>query len=152
MPSGKWRSFCLGLNVIQPFVWSSICCLWRPWSIARCCHVKREINNDCQQGRVMHRMKGALLMNLGKLDFFSFAIGAFCWCSISQYRCIIHEVYLCTCIHMTSRVSCQKGPTRHAYAWQIGPFWQDTLDVSVFADFTVCHLQHQLSTVFRCIL
>ena len=26
-------------------------------------------------------------------------------------------------------VSCQKGPTRHAYAWQIGPFWQDTLEV-----------------------
>ena len=24
-------------------------------------------------------------------------------------------------------VSCQKGPTRHAYAWQIGPFWKDTL-------------------------
>ena len=23
-----------------------------------------------------------------------------------------------------SMVSCQKGPTRHAYAWQIGPFWQ----------------------------
>ena len=33
-----------------------------------------------------------------------------------------------------SMVSCQKGPTRHAYAWQIGPFWQDTLDeVSVVA-------------------
>ena len=28
-----------------------------------------------------------------------------------------------------SMVSCQKGPTRHAYAWQIGPFWQDTLDL-----------------------
>ena len=28
-------------------------------------------------------------------------------------------------------VSCQKGPTRHAYAWQIGPFWQDTLDKSL---------------------
>ena len=27
-------------------------------------------------------------------------------------------------------VSCQKGPTRHAYTWQIGPFWQDTLDFS----------------------
>ena len=27
-------------------------------------------------------------------------------------------------------VSCQKGPTRHAYAWQIGPFWQDTLNLS----------------------
>ena len=25
-----------------------------------------------------------------------------------------------------SMVSCEKGPTRHAYAWQIGPFWQDT--------------------------
>ena len=24
-----------------------------------------------------------------------------------------------------SIVSCQKGPTCHAYAWQIGPFWQD---------------------------
>ena len=28
-----------------------------------------------------------------------------------------------------SRVSCQKGPTCHAYAWQIGPFWQDTIDI-----------------------
>ena len=28
-----------------------------------------------------------------------------------------------------SRVSCQKGPTHHAYAWQIGPFWQDALDM-----------------------
>ena len=26
-------------------------------------------------------------------------------------------------------VSCQKGPTRHAYAWQIGPFWQGTLEI-----------------------
>ena len=30
-----------------------------------------------------------------------------------------------------SMVSCQKGPTRHAYAWQIGPFWQDTLDMCI---------------------
>ena len=28
-----------------------------------------------------------------------------------------------------SMVSCQKGPTHHAYAWQIWPFWQDTLDM-----------------------
>ena len=26
-------------------------------------------------------------------------------------------------------VSCQKGPTRHACARQIGPFWQDTLEL-----------------------
>ena len=25
-----------------------------------------------------------------------------------------------------SRAPCQKGPTRYAYASQIGPFWQDT--------------------------
>ena len=29
-----------------------------------------------------------------------------------------------------SMVSCQKGPIRHASALQIGPFWQDTLDIS----------------------
>ena len=28
-----------------------------------------------------------------------------------------------------SRVSCQKGPTRHAYEWQIGPFSQGTLEL-----------------------
>ena len=28
-----------------------------------------------------------------------------------------------------SRVSCQKGPTCHAYEWQLGPFWQDTLKI-----------------------
>ena len=28
---------------------------------------------------------------------------------------------------LISMVSCQKGPTRHAYA--LGPFWQDTLDM-----------------------
>ena len=35
---------------------------------------------------------------------------------------------LLTLLHI-SMVSCQKGPTRHAYARQIGPFWQDTLDM-----------------------
>ena len=33
--------------------------------------------------------------------------------------------------HNKSMVSCQKGPTHHAYAWQIGPFWQDTLEMKV---------------------
>ena len=33
--------------------------------------------------------------------------------------------------NQSSMVSCQKGPTRHAYAWQIGPFWQDTLAISL---------------------
>ena len=33
-------------------------------------------------------------------------------------------------IQMKSRVYCPKGPTCHAYAWQIGPFWQDTLEMA----------------------
>ena len=32
-------------------------------------------------------------------------------------------------ICLKSMVSCQKGPTCHAYAWQIGPFWHDTIDI-----------------------
>ena len=31
--------------------------------------------------------------------------------------------------HQISMISCQMGPTHHAYAWQIGPFWQDTLAI-----------------------
>ena len=38
------------------------------------------------------------------------------------------------CLRMADRALpnpvCQKGPTRHAYAWQIGPFWQHTLNCS----------------------
>ena len=30
-------------------------------------------------------------------------------------------------------VSCQNGPTRYAYAWQIGPFRQDTLHLGMMA-------------------
>ena len=40
---------------------------------------------------------------------------------ISQFKSALLQVI--------SMVSCQKGPTRHEYAWQIGPFWQDTLDI-----------------------
>ena len=45
------------------------------------------------------------------------------------------------CLRMADRtllVSCQKGPTRYAYAWQIGPFWQDTLVVCIVKS----HLLH----------
>ena len=31
------------------------------------------------------------------------------------------------CNNRVSRVSCQKGPICHAYAWRVGPFWQDTI-------------------------
>ena len=31
--------------------------------------------------------------------------------------------------HKDTLGSVDKTDTRHAYAWQIGPFWQDTLDM-----------------------
>ena len=53
---------------------------------------------------------------------------------VQMFKGIFSQLILCKeAIELNhvniSRVSCQKGPTRHAYAWQIGPFWQDTLDV-----------------------
>ena len=32
-------------------------------------------------------------------------------------------------------VSCQKGPSRHVDAWQIGPIWQDTLNILCLREF-----------------
>ena len=42
-----------------------------------------------------------------------------------------------------SRVSCQKGPICHAYAWRVGPFWQDTIDMKVL--FLVCAFAYLVS-------
>ena len=46
-----------------------------------------------------------------------------------------------------SMVSCQKGPICHAYAWQIGPFWQDTLDITdITKDFQlIFHLSNRFA-------
>ena len=41
----------------------------------------------------------------------------------SYIKRIFHSMWI------TSMASCQKGPNHHAYAWQLGPFWQDTLDM-----------------------
>ena len=55
----------------------------------------------------------------------SFCFYPFCYFSLYLVSCL--------CLFDTLKdiwmVSCQKGPTHHAYAWQIGPFWQDTLDL-----------------------
>ena len=52
-------------------------------------------------------------------------------CTLKLERKVIYVKYLHLEIGI-SMVSCQKGPTRHAYAWQIGPFGQDTLDIFSF--------------------
>ena len=46
-------------------------------------------------------------------------------------------------------VSCQKGPTCHAYAWQTGPFWQDTL-VLCFAWLWWCLTSHGVACISMC--
>ena len=56
------------------------------------------------------------------VKFYIISISNFDKQKILCYKCNPHTIQI-------SMVSCQKGPTRHAYAWQIGPFWQDTLDM-----------------------
>ena len=51
------------------------------------------------------------------------------WQVSSQLSCGDPVKYKRDIQWLMSMVSCQKGPTRHAYTWQIGPFWQDTPDV-----------------------
>ena len=46
-------------------------------------------------------------------------------------------------------VSCQKGPTRHAHAWQIGPFGQDTLDICI--DWQLLECTGQYSSSWCCV-
>ena len=48
-----------------------------------------------------------------------------------------------------SMVSYQKGPTCHAYAWQIGPFWQDTLDMR--DEQVIYKAEFQLPVLFQCL-
>ena len=58
--------------------------------------------------------------------------------------------------HHNSTASCKKGPTRHAYAWQIGPFWQDTFEMRLLNYFlfpTAClasHLSMAIVSSFVC--
>ena len=51
------------------------------------------------------------------------------WVGVTE-ALIANFSFMNICALLNSRVSCQKGPTRQAYAWQIGPFWQDTLEMS----------------------
>ena len=46
--------------------------------------------------------------------------------SVGHLERNFNEIWMKTYKSMVSR---QKGPTHHAYAWQIGPFWQDTLEM-----------------------
>ena len=52
----------------------------------------------------------------------------------------------------TIMVSCQKGPTWHAYAWQIGPFWQDTLELKcvLIPEHSCSHIEC-IKNIYTCI-
>ena len=61
------------------------------------------------------------------------------------YRTIFNVVLYWTIIYwqyLYSMASCQKGPSCHDYAWQIGPFWQDTLVVDMFSRSWECQCSH----------
>ena len=48
-----------------------------------------------------------------------------------------------------SMVSCQKGPTRHAYAWQIGPFWRDTIDIAFLKHLRETGQEYEYATIIQ---
>ena len=54
---------------------------------------------------------------------------------IIPYPCNAWLEVIIQCNNPISRVSSQKGPTRQTYACQIGPFWQDTLDINIMPEF-----------------
>ena len=76
---------------------------------------------------------------------------------IKTFSCLLYIPNTCslsslnTFGHIMSMVSCQKGPTRHAYAWQIGPFRQDTLDVCFYSSyyFFCIHAVHSTASWTR---
>ena len=65
-------------------------------------------------------------------------------------------IVLCALTCYKSMVSCQKGPTFHAYACQIGPFWQDTFDItaiyreSIVYGLLACPVKFTYSVVVLC--
>ena len=69
---------------------------------------------------------------LCSFSMFFFFFQALSWHFTENTSLINMNSTICPQTFMTfgynSKVSCKKGPTRHAYAWQIGPFWQDTLE------------------------
>ena len=128
MISGKWQPFCLGINVLKHVcetcsiciisisIWRSLLChkettpvYWPPVLYPRTYIVTHLNSMNLQISGSKNCKHGS--SNTFPLVFWRFPV------KLPFGEC-----------HM-SRVSCQKGPTRHAYAWQIGPFWQDTLNV-----------------------
>ena len=76
------------------------------------------------------------------------------WSFGKRTRAVLKEVAKISIAKMSNCyiliVSCQKGPTRHTYAWQIEPFWQDTLDLPLANESTPKKLEMhgcKLSTV-----
>ena len=53
------------------------------------------------------------------------------WYEMSLRLCDVTILIIQTCNILDPHIDgiLPKGPTRHAYAWQIGPFWQDTLNM-----------------------
>ena len=94
------------------------------------------INGFPQYADDVHVLNNVTLVNPENLSRdFKYLIG---WVKISSIL-----------FHHSSMVSCQKSPTRHAYAWQIGPFWQDILELSESSWSWLCLIQNVIQKTER---
>ena len=121
------------LQSIVPSPGHSACLDW-----CQCCSHHRS-HVVCYQSNTYHNwnliLKNHVIKCVWKVHLWSWVFMQFCryfgWMTNSRIDPQI-TIYASTCLLIVifwSMVSCQKGPTCHAYTWQIGPFWQDTLDM-----------------------
>ena len=112
-------------KTINSFYWLKIEIPWTVWS-------------EAQRWDAKALYKWSVTVSVSRIPLIPQCISASYYCSIHGIANLSCEISILAvtprtvhCRYYThiSRISCQKGPTRHAYAWQIGPFWQDTLDI-----------------------
>ena len=92
---------------------------------------------------------GKLICNTSALSQILVVNSHFLPRTISKYfECV---TLILTFLHI-SMVCCQKGTTRHAYPWQIGPFWWETFDIYQISDrsVSIIGLTHVIPLYSKC--
>ena len=123
--AGSWFIGCIGHISYTPDIWGYTvrCCIMIHWMHQAHQLHSRQMRVHCTV--LNHDSLNASGTSVTLQTYEGILYGAESW----FIECIRHIWYTPD----TSMISCQKGPTRHAYAWQIGSFWQDTLDMRVLS-------------------